>query len=624
MTGVDRLHSEHKLDGNGIKIGIIDDGIDYLHPGLGGCFGQGCRVAYGWDFVGDSYDGNSAPIPDADPRDTCKGHGTHVAGIIAANDTTFVGVAPRATLGAYRVFGCNDNTQADMIIAALERAFRDGMDIVNLSLGLDSGWAMSSDATAVSRLTSQGLVVVAAVGNIASAGMWEVSTPSIAPGTIAVASVDNARYLAYTFTVSTERNLSIPYPTPQDKRPLALSGVDITSAAATAGASDLACEPIASNLRGKIALIQRGVCNFLEKAINAQEAGAVAVIIYNNAPGIIHPVTSDPKITVPVIGIQQAHGLAILRSFRSGIAAQAEFSKDILTLDNPEAGLLSDFSSWGPGPQLEIKPDIAAPGDSRARVYRISHTPAVSVRGLNASDMPLSRPQQRDAPATLVFSHNRVRVGAGKTRQIKVRITPPATLPPREHWVYSGYIVVDSTEPAGGLASSDAVHIPYLGVKGNLNDIHVLRRTNRHPALQNTRDNTTITWPDETAVYTVANDDYPQVVLSLNFPSARLYARIYSAHDHKLLGLVPDSLSLWNGRNELKEDSNVTTAWKGDFSALNDTQRLADLPDGRYYLDVMALRPFGRENADQDYDIWRSPIVTFKRAPSTHGVNAVL
>lgn len=81
MTGVNKLH-ERGITGKGIRIGIIDTGINYLHPSLGGCFGPGCKVAYGYDFVGDAYNGTNDPSPDSDPDDTCNVHGTHVAGIV--------------------------------------------------------------------------------------------------------------------------------------------------------------------------------------------------------------------------------------------------------------------------------------------------------------------------------------------------------------------------------------------------------------------------------------------------------------------------------------------------------------------------------------------------------------
>ncbi|KAG0305158.1 hypothetical protein BGZ98_004542, partial [Dissophora globulifera] len=145
LTGVDVLHKSYKLTGKGIKIGVIDSGIDYKHPAFAakgataGCFGKNCRVTHGWDFVGDDYTGFDFDElnPDADPMD-CAGHGTHVAGIIGGNALNiqvspkppqpFVGVAPEATFGAYRVFGCDGSTGSDVVIAAMERAFKDGMD----------------------------------------------------------------------------------------------------------------------------------------------------------------------------------------------------------------------------------------------------------------------------------------------------------------------------------------------------------------------------------------------------------------------------------------------------------------------------------------------------------------
>ena len=92
MTGADVAQSDLGLTGAGIKVGVVDTGIDYHHPDLGGAFGPGNRVAYGWGFVGDDFDWYKTTVPDEDPDD-CGGHGTHVAGIVGANGTV-IGVAP--------------------------------------------------------------------------------------------------------------------------------------------------------------------------------------------------------------------------------------------------------------------------------------------------------------------------------------------------------------------------------------------------------------------------------------------------------------------------------------------------------------------------------------------------
>src|SRR5215831_18475740 len=163
MTGADIVHSELGFTGKGVRVGIIDTGIDYNHPDLGGGFGPGFRVAFGFDFVGDAYDGSNTPVPDPFPDD-CDGHGTHVAGIVGANGAV-IGVAPGVTFGAYRVFGCEGDAEDDVIMAALERALQDGMDVVNMSLGAAFLWPQSPLGLASDRLVNKGVVVVSSIGN---------------------------------------------------------------------------------------------------------------------------------------------------------------------------------------------------------------------------------------------------------------------------------------------------------------------------------------------------------------------------------------------------------------------------------------------------------------------------
>lgn len=100
----------------------MDTGVDYTHPALGGCFGKDCLIEYGYDVVGNEWNGMDAPNPDGDPFDNCIGHGTHVSGIIAAqpNKMNFTGVAPGAKLGMYKVFSCySGGTTDDVLIKAL-------------------------------------------------------------------------------------------------------------------------------------------------------------------------------------------------------------------------------------------------------------------------------------------------------------------------------------------------------------------------------------------------------------------------------------------------------------------------------------------------------------------------
>lgn len=150
---------QRNLTGRGIRIGVLDSGIDYTHPDLGGCFGPGCKVADGYDF----YDN------DPDPKDR-NGHGTHVAGIIAGKSNNYKGVAPDATLYAYRV--CEYSCYNSDVILALERSAdpdknpltSDALDIVNLSLG-GSGTQDDPMTIATNNAVKAGIVVVVAAGN---------------------------------------------------------------------------------------------------------------------------------------------------------------------------------------------------------------------------------------------------------------------------------------------------------------------------------------------------------------------------------------------------------------------------------------------------------------------------
>ncbi|KAJ8079356.1 hypothetical protein PM082_021860 [Marasmius tenuissimus] len=174
LTGVDKLHDEG-ITGKGIKIAIIDTGVDYNYPALGAGFGPGHKIAGGFDFTGDNLEKIK---PDEDPMD-CNGHGTHVAGIIGANldDSPFKlqGVAYEAELYAYRVGGCADSVDEDATIAALLRADKDGCDVINLSVGATSGWSAGHSWTIVAnRIAEKGRILTISAWLLA----WQLSSGS--------------------------------------------------------------------------------------------------------------------------------------------------------------------------------------------------------------------------------------------------------------------------------------------------------------------------------------------------------------------------------------------------------------------------------------------------------------
>ena len=385
MTGADIAQSELGYTGKGVKVAIMDTGIDYMHPDLGGGFGSAFKVFTGYDFVGDAFNAdpaspgyNPVPVPDHDPMDT-NGHGTHVAGIVGAKGEV-IGVAPDVLLGAYRVFGTEGSTTADIMLLAMERVLADRMDVLNMSIGSAFQWPQYPTAQAADRLVNRGVVVVASIGNSGANGLYAAGAPGLGEKVIGVASYDNTHVALNTFTLSPD-NYPIGYAN-ATAAPLApLSGT-----ASIMAAKDLSgAPPDGQTYGGKVAIVARGGFTFHAKALAAQNAGASAVIIHNNAAGRISPTVADtPAITIPVVAITQADGLLIMSRLGAGPVA-ITWTDTTGSFVNPTGGLISSFSSYGLSPDLALKPDIGAPGGLIYSTYPVTKGSYASISGTSMS-----------------------------------------------------------------------------------------------------------------------------------------------------------------------------------------------------------------------------------------------
>lgn len=372
LTGANVAQDTLGLTGRNIKVGIIDTGIDIDHPAFGGSGVPGttafpsARVVAGYDFVGDAYDaaGSGAqlvPVPDANPDD-CNGHGTHVAGIVGGNGGGIKGVAPGVKFGAYRVFGCDGSTSDDVILAALERAYADGMRVINQSLGSGREWPQAPTAQASSRLVRKGVVMVASIGNNGPGGtspdaLFAAGAPGVGKDVIGVASFDNAQRAfvvngtPYGFTPAS----GAPLPPQTGSMPMAKTGTPAT-------ANDACTALPAGSLTGKAVLVRRGSCAFYLKAFNAQNAGAAAVVLYNNTAGALGAtVAGAPPIVIPVVAITAAQGATLDSAIAAG-PTTLNWSADVVAYPFGTGGLISSFSSYGLAADLSFKPDIGAPG----------------------------------------------------------------------------------------------------------------------------------------------------------------------------------------------------------------------------------------------------------------------
>ncbi|WP_339820198.1 S8 family serine peptidase [Paenibacillus sp. FSL R7-0216] len=358
---------EEGTEGQGIKVGVIDTGAAKDHPDLAEAIPDGY---WGYDFVNEDNDpyettyddflSSGQPEFNSDGRPYYTSHGSHVSGIVAGrgigkDDLAGVkGVAPEAEVYAYKVLGPYGSGSTEDVIAGIERAVEDGMDVINLSLGSETNNQRSADSIAVNNAMKAGVVAVVSSGNsgpgsatVSDPGTSELaitvgaSKPPLVTPIMQIAAMGEEGFFMETFDKSAGiENLTDSYP---------LVDVGLGKPGDYTG----------KDLTGKIAFIKRGEISFADKALNAQASGAVAAIVFNNAPEALESGTlGNVEINIPVYALSGAYGERI----RTALQAQelsAEFSSTI------EEDIMAGFSSRGPAkPGYDIKPDISAPGMS--------------------------------------------------------------------------------------------------------------------------------------------------------------------------------------------------------------------------------------------------------------------
>ncbi len=414
VIGATELQTLTGAKGDGIKIGIVDDGVDSTNPFLNPTgysypagFPKGGRK---WTtpkvIVARAFPGPNSGRPGRLPIDReASFHATHVAGIAAGDSGTcspggrdhpptcgLSGVAPRAWIGNYRVFnvptpiGHVANTPE--IAAAFEFAVRDGMDVINFSGGgAETEPANDAMVDVIRNVTAAGVVPVISAGNDRDQfGMGSVGSPGSAPEAITVAAVSNTHVFAPTLSVRTAG-------APDDLRSIAIAGaggtsfpgsfaftarrlVDVGALGGTAGEGvdrrlcgpdDDTNNPDKSQLRpgslnGDIAFASRGHCTFISKAIRAARAGAIALVLVDNRAG--GPDAIPIELPLPAGMISDLDG-AQLRAYlaTTGGAADVTVGNAVQRVETGRSGVVTSFSSGGPTAfEHLLKPDVSAPG----------------------------------------------------------------------------------------------------------------------------------------------------------------------------------------------------------------------------------------------------------------------
>jgi minor extracellular serine protease Vpr len=333
------------FEGQGIKVGIIDTGIDFNHPDLLG-YGPEGKVVGGYDFVS----GNEKPI------DT-NGHGTEVAGIVAA-DGSFTGVAPKSKLFAYKVSNTGDAVSSDYIVDGIQRAIQDDVNVINISLGINK--TNDEIDTAIDNAVSKGIVVVVAAGNN---GPQEETIGS--PGKDINAITVGASY--NNITSSHVATLEVGN---KQYQVLPMVGTSALTAPVEGkiiyGSYGRLHDLQNLNVKDSILLEERGSnisgekVYFSEKEKNAANMGAKALIVFNNESGIFFGELVGPNKTstytskIPVISMSNEDGQDLKSILGDNVTGLLNI------FYHPD--FIAPFSSRGPVSPFYIKPDLVAPG----------------------------------------------------------------------------------------------------------------------------------------------------------------------------------------------------------------------------------------------------------------------
>lgn len=401
--------SSSTYQGDGVVVAVLDSGLDYTHSAFeadnfysvneafnlneGSDFGDKVANTVAADFtlglsVEDVYVSRKIPYAydyadkDTDVLPTNSDHGTHVSGIIAGNDDTITGVAPNAQIAFMKVFSdFADGAKTSWLLAALEDCVHLGVDVINMSLGSSCGFAREVDDenvnTVYDSIRDAGISLVVSAGNSYNSTMGSekngnlgltsnpdsgtVGSPSTYAASLSVASVDGVKtpYILYNDDIIyfNEATNSAAKTKNFVNEVLATLGSDVTSHTfeyvtipGIGRSTDYPKD--ASYYAGKIVLVKRGTTTFEEKIrVALKEKGAAGIIIYNNVSGTISMSAGDDYGAA--CSISQADG---------ELLAANEIGYITISKSQIAGPFMSDFSSWGPTSDLQIKPEITAHG----------------------------------------------------------------------------------------------------------------------------------------------------------------------------------------------------------------------------------------------------------------------
>ncbi|UZO12370.1 uncharacterized protein OCT59_003908 [Rhizophagus irregularis] len=378
ITGVKNAYEKLGLTGKGVKVGIIDSGIDYRHPALGGCLGPGCRIAYGYNFLNENND----------PFDDCNGHGTHVAGIIGGYDikTGFRGVAPNVIFGAYKILACENNDSADayneannsyghdeiLLMRSIERAIDDGMLIINISAG-GPGNARTPSSLMINDVAKhKGIIFMIALGNDGLDGVSTSLEPGVANNAIGVGSFEANKFLNFK-AFDTKNPDFVLYYMKMNAAAFPYTKVKVKI---------FKCINDYKEFNNTILIIDNRDSKVIE--CSSENKGIIVINAKDDEGLTLSPAVPEYEKLGAILTSKQ--GDTLIKYLDEHPNLELDFSdKYGYMIEHPFAVTPSIFSGWGLSDEFDIKPDICAPGGFILSVYPINISPYQVLSGTSMS-----------------------------------------------------------------------------------------------------------------------------------------------------------------------------------------------------------------------------------------------